>query len=85
MNTATGIISKIVSAIVMPVLAVIFALAVLYFVWGVAGLILNKDDADKRNDSKNHILYATLGMAIMVSAYGIIRFVAATIGVASPF
>lgn len=69
----------------MPVLAVIFALAVLYFVWGVAGLILEKDNSEKLTMAKDRVLYGVIGMAIMVSAYGIIRFVAGTIGVNSPF
>ena len=84
-STVTGVVSKIVSAIVMPVLAVVFALAVLLFIWGAAGLILNKDNPEKRVDSQQHILWGVVGMFIMVAAYGIIRFVANTIGVAPPF
>ena len=86
MNSAvTGVVSKIVSAVVMPVITVVFALAILLFVWGAAGLILNKDNPDKRAESQQHILWGVIGMFIMVASYGIIRFVAATIGVASPF
>ncbi len=82
----TGIVSKIVSAVVMPILTVVFLLAIVLFVWGAAGLIINKDDsAEKRRDSQRHILYGVIGMFIMIAAYGIIRFVANTIGVASPF
>ena len=80
-----GVVSKIVSAIVAPVLWFVFTLAVVLFIWGAAGLILNKDNPDKRTDSQNHILWGLVGMFIMLSAYGIIRFVASTIGVHSPF
>ena len=86
MNSAvTGVVSKIVSAVVMPVITVVFALAILLFVWGAAGLILKKDNPDKRAEIQQHILWGVIGMFIMVASYGIIRFVAATIGVASPF
>ncbi len=86
MNTTVGIVSKIVDNILMPVITVVFALTVLLFIWGVAGLILNKDDAgDKRHEAQNHILWGVVGMAIMLSSYGIIRFVASTLGVQSPF
>jgi hypothetical protein len=84
-STVTGVVSKIVSAVVTPVITVVFGLAVLLFVWGVAGLILNKDNPEKRTESQQHILWGVIGMFIMLGAYGIIRFVAHTIGVSSPF
>jgi hypothetical protein len=81
----TGIVSKIVLAVVMPVITVVFALAILLFIWGTAGLIINREDPDKRVESQRHILWGVIGIFIMIASYGIIRFVANTIGVPSPF
>ncbi len=83
-NTVATSLSKIISVIVVPIVTVVFAAAVVYFVWGAAGLILNKDDAEKRTTAEWHILYGVIGMFIMISAYGIIRLIANSIGVASP-
>jgi FtsH-binding integral membrane protein len=84
-NTAVaGSLSKIVSVIVVPIVELVFALAIVFFVWGAAGLILNKDNGEKHAQSWKHIMWGLIGMVIMVSCYGIIRIIAATIGVASP-
>ena len=83
-NTVAASVSKIVSVIVVPIVTVVFALAVLYFVWGAAGLIIYKDDADKRKETEMHILWGVIGMIIMISVYGIIRLIANSIGVPSP-
>ncbi len=84
-STVTEAVGKISAAIIVPIIEFIFALAVLYFIWGAAGFILYRDNPDKRTESQQHILYGVIGMFIMISAYGIIRFVASTILVNSPF
>ena len=86
-NTAiASSLSKIVSVIVVPIVELVFALAVVFFVWGAAGLILNRDaTGDKRKQSFDHILWGIIGMFIMIGCYGIIRIIAATIGVSAPF
>jgi tryptophan-rich sensory protein len=80
-----GVVSKISNAVIVPVIEVIFGLAIVLFIWGAAGLIIYKDNPEKRHTSQMHILWGVIGMLIMISAYGIIRFVANSIGVASPF
>ena len=86
MNTAIAApISKIVSVIVVPIVELVFAAAVLLFVWGAIGLVRYKESGDERARSERHILWSVIGMFIMISAYGIIRVVANTIGVPAPF
>ncbi len=77
-----SIVPKIVDNIVMPVVGFIFALATLYFVWGLIGFFMS-DDSTKREEGKSHILWGTIGIAIMLSVYGIIRLVASTVGQSS--
>jgi hypothetical protein len=86
-NTAVaGSLSKIVSVIVVPIVEIVFAVAVVFFVWGAAGLILNKDSTDEKHaQSWLHIIWGIVGMFIMIGCYGIIRIIAATIGVSAPF
>ena len=80
-----GVISKISSAILVPVIEIIFGLAIILFVWGAAGLILHKDNPEGRTQSQKHILWGVVGMFIMLSAYGIIRVVAGSLGCGDPF
>ncbi|MEK7157890.1 MAG: hypothetical protein AAB688_02305 [Patescibacteria group bacterium] len=61
--------------ILTPLIYLIFALALLIFLYGVFEFIKNSDDAEERKKGGQHILWGIVGMAIMFSAYGIINFV----------
>ncbi len=51
-----------------------FSVALLYFVYGVVQFIANAGDDKAREPAKNAILWGIVGMLIMVSTFGIIRF-----------
>ena len=78
-----SIVPKIVDNIVMPIVQLTFALAVVVFVWGLIGFFKNGDESAERTKGQQHILWGVVGMAIMVSVYGIIRLVANTVGQSS--
>jgi hypothetical protein len=80
-----GTMAKIISAIIYPIVLLVFGLAILLFIWGAAGLILNRDNPEKRAESQTHILWGVIGLFIMTGVYGIIRVIAGTIGVPAPF
>jgi hypothetical protein len=77
-------LANIVTAIVVPLVSLVFVLAVLIFIWGVAGILIYKDNAEKREEGQRHMLWGVVGMFIMIGTYGIIRLIANTLGVASP-
>ena len=81
----SAITAPIITHIVNPILALLFACAGLVLIWGVAGMIIHGDDAEKRKQAQWHILYGVIGLFIMITAYGIIRLIAGTIGVDDPF
>jgi|GEM_PF-1450229 len=82
----SSIMTKIVDAIVIPVLEAFFLFTFLVFVWGLFGLFVKGGDATERKRASSHILWGTIGMFIMISAYGIIRLIGNTIpGVGDPF
>lgn len=78
-------LDPIVSTVINPLLVLLTALAGFYFIWGVAGLIWGADDASAQSKAKMHILYGVIGLFIMISAYGIVRLIAATVGVEDPY
>lgn len=61
-----------------PLIYLIFASALLVFLYGVFEFIKNSDDSEERKKGGQHILWGIIGMAIMISAYGIINFVLRT-------
>jgi hypothetical protein len=79
-DAVNSIVQKITNAIILPLVSLVFLAAFLYFVYGVVKFLINTDDPEKRAQGKQHILWATIGLAIMMSVYGIIRFVAQTVG-----
>lgn len=79
-NVISSIIPRIVDSIVIPLVQFLFALTVLIFVWGLIGFFKGSDDAKAREIGQQHILWGVVGIAIMVSVYGIIRFVAGSLG-----
>ena len=84
-NTAlTNLLTPIINNIIVPVLLLLFGAAFVYFVWGIYKLVSNADSPEERAIGQRHILFSAIGMFIMLGAYGIIRLIANTLGVASP-
>jgi hypothetical protein len=79
-NSAAGsIISKIVEVIVDPAVQLLFAVTVLIFIWGLFKMIAHGDDPTARSEGQKHVLWGVIGMAIMVSVYGIIQVISNTV------
>ncbi|MEY2664671.1 MAG: hypothetical protein RIT04_479 [Candidatus Parcubacteria bacterium] len=84
-DAITGaILGPIISYVINPLYLLIVLLATVVFVWGVAGLILHGEEPDKRADAQRHILWGVIGLFMMLAVYGIIRFVANSLGVDVP-
>lgn len=64
-----------------PLLALAFGLAFVYFTYGVIKF-LSVDAADKsRKEARDAIMWGIIGMIIMFSVFGLIKFVLATFGI----
>jgi small-conductance mechanosensitive channel len=66
------IVQKFFAAVVDPAVKLLFAAAILYFVYGVFTYVRQSSDSASRTDGANHILYSTIGLFIMISVWGII-------------
>ena len=60
---------------------VTFALAFLFFFWGLAIFILNVADEEKRKKGKSIMLGGLLALFIMATTLGIIDFIGQALGV----
>ncbi len=75
------LLNKILENIVIPVVYLVMALAIVYFLWGVMVFIQNADNAEKRQEGYKHMIYGVIGIFIIISARGIIKIIGSTIGV----
>ena len=74
-------LKRVDQVILNPIILLVFSLAFLYFIYGIARF-LNLEAGDKtRKEAQDAILYGIIGMIIMFSVYGIIHFVLATFGI----
>jgi hypothetical protein len=80
----TRIIAKLADEILNPAIMLMFAIAIVVFLWGLFQFIYHADDPGAREDAKQHILWGVIGMFIMVSAYGIIYLTLNTVEVPIP-
>lgn len=75
-STATEpLIQKIIVNILNPLVGLLFAVALLYFLWGVFQYVRNAESDEKRSEGGRTIMWGLVGMLIMVSAYGFIRLI----------
>lgn len=66
--------------IINPLIILLFSLAVVYFVYGLVKYLLSPDNEEVRKTSKSHMLWAVVGMFIMIAVFGIMNIILKTIG-----
>lgn len=66
-----------------PMIILLFAAALVYFLFGMVQFMANQDKSDKRDDGKRHMLWGIVGMFIMFGVFAILRVIASTLGVPS--
>lgn len=79
MDAIDKLLLKISTIIIYPVLVVVFAYAFFRFMWGLFQFMFSLSQGGKIDDGKQHMLWGTIGMVIMVSGYGIVQYIDNTI------
>ena len=77
-------LAKIKTEILNPIIWLLFACAVGYFLYGVFVFIQNQDNEEAQKTGKNHMLWGILGIFFMIAVYGILGLIAKTLGVPVP-
>jgi len=72
------LIGRIISA----VLGIVGSLALVMFIYGGFMWMTSSGSAEKVTQGKNTLVWATIGLAVIFSAYAVIRFVFERLGVA---
>lgn len=78
---ADRLINRFVDVIIDPLLALLFAVALVYFMWGLIVFLANPDDETKRSEGRRHMLWGIVGMFVMIAASAIIEIILRTLQV----
>jgi len=82
--TVEGFKNALIDSVLNPLVGLLFALAVLYFTWGIFKFIANADNEEERRKGTQHMIWGIVGMFIMTAVWGILRVLANTVGVDLP-
>ncbi len=79
--TASGLIHNINKFLINPAIILMFAIALVFFLYGVFQFLSNADKADERELGQQHMIWGVIGMVIMIGAFGILKILENTLGV----
>jgi heme/copper-type cytochrome/quinol oxidase subunit 4 len=79
----SGFVGLLVDFINNTVVFLMFALAVIFFIYHLAKYIYFGNDQAKRKESREYIIYGIIVLTIMFSIYGVIQLVAITFGISN--
>lgn len=75
------LMSRVNKFLINPLIILIFTLALVLFIFGLFNFFGNRDDVESLEKGKRHMLWGIVGMAIMVSVFGIMNLITQTLGV----
>ena len=78
--SVTTLMTSISRVIINPLIVLLFALAIVYFIYGLAQYLLQSDNEEIKKTSKQHMLWGIIGMFIMIAVFGILNIVLKTVG-----
>ncbi|MEA3398999.1 MAG: hypothetical protein U9R00_00595 [Patescibacteria group bacterium] len=76
----SSLMNSIDRVIINPLIILIFALAMVLFMYGIAKYLFSPGSEEKRNESKRNITWGLLGMFIMISVFLIMRLILNSLG-----
>ncbi len=72
MTTLGGMINWATCLLIGSVVPLLFALAVVGFIYGIVKYFLNPDSEDKKNEGKKFMTWGLIALFVMVSMWGIV-------------
>src|SRR3989338_5838795 len=67
--------------IINPLILFLFALAVVYFLYGALEFMLNQENDEKKTTGKSHMLWGVIGITIMLGVWTILGIITNTLGI----
>jgi len=81
-DVAQGFVDTFNDAVLFPLITLLMAMAFLVFLYGCFEYVRSAGSEAGREQGRRHILYGTIGMLVMLSAYAILNLAAASVGIA---
>ncbi|MDD5721479.1 MAG: hypothetical protein PHT16_03495 [Candidatus Pacebacteria bacterium] len=76
-----GFIWNVDTMIINPLIGLLFALAIVYFLYGVFEFLSNQANEEKKTTGKNHMIWGVVGITIMMGVWTILGIVLNTLGI----
>lgn len=77
-DKARGFVSAINDAILYPLISLMIGVALIVFMYGAFEFVRGADNDSEREKGKQHLLWGTVGLLVMVSAMAILSIAANT-------
>jgi hypothetical protein len=77
-NTFIGHVDTL---IINPLIELLFALAVVYFLYGALEFIMNQENDEKKTTGKSHMLWGVIGITIMFGVWAILGIILNTFNI----
>ena len=74
-------IGKVDTMIINPLIYFLFALAVVFFLYGVLEFLMNQENEEKKTTGKRHMLWGIMGIAIMLGVWTILGMIINTFNI----
>ena len=73
------LLDRINEFVINPIIGLLFALALVVFLYGVVEFIAGADSEEKQTTGRQHMIWGVIGIFIMVSVFGVLNVVCNTI------
>ncbi len=78
------LVKSIDRVVINPVIFFLFAVAMVYFLYGLARYFLSPDSTEVRDASKAQMIWGVIGLFIMVAVFGILQVILNTFNIMGP-
>jgi len=74
-------ISNVNRMIVNPLITLLFALALMFFLYGIFEFLSNSDNEEKKTKGKSHMIWGIIGITVMMGVWTILNIVLNTFNI----
>jgi uncharacterized membrane protein YidH (DUF202 family) len=73
--------NKVDKLIINPIIILLFALALVYFLYGLIEFIMNAENEEKRTTGKQHMIWGIIGVTIMMGVFFLMNLILNTLDI----
>lgn len=74
-------IGKVDTIIINPIITLLFALAVVFFLYGALQFFTNQENEEKKTQGKMHMIWGVVGITVMIGVFGLMNLILNTLNV----